>query len=79
MTIFLTTHDMDEADALCSELAILHRGKVAVIGKPDELKASLGPDATLDTCLHITAAGPSRRAAVTWMFARRATTARRLG
>ena len=49
MTILLTTHDMDEADALCGELAILHRGEVAVIGKPGELKASLGPDATLDT------------------------------
>lgn len=40
---------MEEADALCSELAILHKGKVAVIGKPDELKAALGPDATLDS------------------------------
>jgi ABC-2 type transport system ATP-binding protein len=48
MTILLTTHDMDEADALCSELAILHRGQVAVIGKPDELKAALGSNATLD-------------------------------
>jgi ABC-2 type transport system ATP-binding protein len=49
MTILLTTHDMDEADALCSELAILHKGQVAVIGSPEELKSSLGPDATLDT------------------------------
>lgn len=49
MTILLTTHDMDEADALCSELAILHRGQVAVIGSPEKLKSSLGPDATLDT------------------------------
>lgn len=48
MTIFLTTHDMNEADALCGELAILHRGKIAVTGKPGELKASLGADATLD-------------------------------
>ncbi len=49
VTILLTTHDMEEADALCSELAILHQGKVAVIGTPDELKAALGADATLDT------------------------------
>jgi len=48
VTILLTTYDMDEADALCSELAILHRGKVAVTGRPDELKASVGPEATLD-------------------------------
>ena len=48
MTILLTTHDMEEADALCGELAILHRGEMAVTGKPGELKASLGPEATLD-------------------------------
>jgi ABC-2 type transport system ATP-binding protein len=48
-TIFLTTHAMDEADALCDQLAILHRGSVVVVGSPAELKASVGvPDATLD-------------------------------
>jgi len=49
MTILLTTHDMEEADALCGELAILHQGIVAVTGAPAELKAALGPEATLDT------------------------------
>jgi ABC-2 type transport system ATP-binding protein len=48
MTILITTHDMDEADELCDELALLHRGQVAAMGKPAELKARLGPDATLD-------------------------------
>ena len=48
MTVLITTHDMDEADALCSELAILHLGKVSATGKPSELKAALGPEATLD-------------------------------
>jgi ABC-2 type transport system ATP-binding protein len=48
MTILLTTHDMEEADALCGELAILHQGVVAGSGKPSELKAALGPEATLD-------------------------------
>jgi ABC-2 type transport system ATP-binding protein len=48
-TIFLTTHAMDEADALCDQLAILHRGSVAVVGSPTELKASLSvQNATLD-------------------------------
>ncbi len=49
MTILLTTHDMDEADTLCSELAILHRGVLSVVGTPAALKSALGPDATLDT------------------------------
>ncbi len=48
-TIFLTTHYMDEADKLCHRVAVMNLGKVAVIGTPAELKASLGrSDATLD-------------------------------
>ena len=47
-TILLTTHHMDEADALCDRVAIMHRGVVAVIGTPAELKAAVGPGATLD-------------------------------
>ena len=48
ITILITTHDMDEADELCDELALMHRGQIAALGKPAELKAGLGPDATLD-------------------------------
>jgi len=48
MTILITTHDMEEADYLCDELAILHQGRISVIGKPLELKAAAGPEATLD-------------------------------
>ncbi len=49
MTIFLTTHYMEEADSLCQRIAIMHHGRVATIGTPAELKASLEqPDATLD-------------------------------
>ena len=47
-TIFLTTHYMDEADQLCSRLAIMHLGKVAAIGSPTQLKLSVSADATLD-------------------------------
>jgi len=48
MTILITTHDMEEADILCDELAILHEGQVATIGTPVDLKASIGVTATLD-------------------------------
>jgi ABC-2 type transport system ATP-binding protein len=41
-TIFLSTHAMDEADALCDQLAILSRGNVVIVGSPRELKAGLG-------------------------------------
>src|SRR5258708_11932676 len=42
MTIFLTTHSMEEADSLCTRIGIMHRGKIAAIGTPDELEATVG-------------------------------------
>ena len=47
-TILLTTHYMEEADELCNRVAIMHLGKVAAIGTPAELKATVGESATLD-------------------------------
>ncbi len=43
-TIILTTHYMDEADHLCSRIAIMDRGKIVALGSPQELKGSLGGD-----------------------------------
>ncbi|MEK4627437.1 ABC transporter ATP-binding protein [Solibacillus sp. FSL R7-0682] len=37
-TIFLTTHDMTEAETLCNRVAILHKGVIQAIGVPKELK-----------------------------------------
>lgn len=49
MTIFMTTHYMEEADNLCDKIAIMNFGKVAAIGTVEELKTSIGKaDATLD-------------------------------
>ncbi len=48
MTVLITTHDMEEADQLCDELAILHEGKVAIIGRPNDLKMTVSPTATLE-------------------------------
>ncbi|HKZ83314.1 MAG TPA: ATP-binding cassette domain-containing protein [Anaerolineae bacterium] len=48
-TIVLTTHLMEEADSLCNRVAIMHQGKVAAIGTPAQLKASIGGNGvTLD-------------------------------
>ncbi|HEY9604681.1 MAG TPA: ATP-binding cassette domain-containing protein [Allocoleopsis sp.] len=48
-TVVLTTHFMEEADSLCSRVAIMHQGRVIASGTPAELKASLGKSgATLD-------------------------------
>jgi ABC-2 type transport system ATP-binding protein len=47
MTILITTHDMEEADYLCDQLAILHQGRMVVVGRPADLKSQIGPEATL--------------------------------
>ena len=44
LTILLTTHYLEEADELASQLAIVDRGRVVAQGSPDELKASLDGD-----------------------------------
>jgi ABC-2 type transport system ATP-binding protein len=51
MTIFLTTHYMDEADKLASRIAIIDLGKIVTMGTADELKRSIGGDVvTLSPC-----------------------------
>jgi ABC-2 type transport system ATP-binding protein len=40
-TILLTTHNMEEADALCQRLAIVDHGRVIALGTPKQLKASV--------------------------------------
>ncbi len=44
MTIFLTTHYMDEADKLCDRIAIIDEGKIKALDKPSNLKNMLGGD-----------------------------------
>ena len=48
MTVLLTTHYMEEADTLCERIALMHHGRIRSEGTPAELKARLGPGATLD-------------------------------
>jgi ABC-2 type transport system ATP-binding protein len=44
MTILLTTHYLEEADRLASQLAIVDRGRVVAEGSPEELKSALRGD-----------------------------------
>ncbi len=41
VTIFLTTHQIEVANELCHRVAIIDHGRIATIGTPDELKASI--------------------------------------
>jgi ABC-2 type transport system ATP-binding protein len=47
-TIVLTTHYMDEAEALCQRVAIMDHGKVIALGTPRELIASIGVEHVLE-------------------------------
>jgi ABC-2 type transport system ATP-binding protein len=61
-TIFVTTHDMAEADELCGRIAIMNGGRFVVTGTPAELKAMVGGEMVIvRTPL---GEGPKREAAV---------------
>ncbi|GFJ80571.1 hypothetical protein Phou_047510 [Phytohabitans houttuyneae] len=44
VTVFITTHYLEEADALCDRLAIMDNGEIVAEGTPDELKRDVAGD-----------------------------------
>jgi ABC-2 type transport system ATP-binding protein len=48
MTVLMTTHHMEEADLYCDRVSLMHSGRVQATDSPANLKAMLGPDASLD-------------------------------
>ena len=53
----MATHLMEEADVICSRVALMTRGNLAAIGSPTELKASIGKEGSTleDVFIHYTA------------------------
>ncbi len=47
-TVLVTSHYMEEIEVLCDRLGVLSHGKLVAVGTPAELKAKVGPEATLD-------------------------------
>jgi len=41
-TVILTTHQLDEAEALASRIAIMSKGRLIVLGTPEEINARFG-------------------------------------
>ena len=42
VTVFLTTHNLVEAERLCNQVGVINRGKLIAVGHPDELRAKSG-------------------------------------
>jgi ABC-2 type transport system ATP-binding protein len=42
LTVFLTTHNLSEAEKLCNKVGVINRGKLLALGHPDELRARSG-------------------------------------
>jgi ABC-2 type transport system ATP-binding protein len=61
LTIFLTTHYMEEADRLCDRLAIIDHGRIIAEGSPAGLKARLGGDVVRLTFTEDGTAAPERQ------------------
>lgn len=79
MTVLITTHDMEEAEALSDRLAILHAGRVSVVGEPAGLRAGLGADATMEDVFAHYAGGLIHESGTFSEVARARRTAHRLG
>lgn len=41
VTVFLTTHNMNEADEICSRVAIINKGRIAAIDRPEKLRSTI--------------------------------------
>ncbi len=56
-TVFLTTHYLDEADALCDRILVIDAGRIVAEGTPDALKSQVGGDVLTVTVEHAETAG----------------------
>jgi ABC-2 type transport system ATP-binding protein len=54
VTVFLTTHYMDEADRVAHRIAVIDHGEIVAIGSPQELKAQTGTESLEDAFLQLT-------------------------
>src|SRR5579859_3720099 len=80
MTIFLTTHSMEEADSLCSRVGIMHRGDIVALDTPEHLKAAVGGEHTTLNDVFVYYAGDALETGGSYRETAKARrTARRLG
>ena len=51
LTVFLTTHNMDEAEEMCSRVAIIDQGRIAAIDTPERLRSAMRSSQYLEVAL----------------------------
>ena len=56
ITVFLTTHNLNEAEKLCRRVAVINNGKLVTIGHPDELRTKSGK-----SCVRVNGSGFSEK------------------
>src|SRR5437867_3735366 len=61
LTVFLTTHYMEEADKLCDRIAIVDHGKLVALDSPMKLKASISGTNILEVSFQTTPSGWEER------------------
>lgn len=54
VTVFLTTHYIEEADQLCQRIAIINQGKIVTINTPEKLKASIEKRQIIEVSFNMT-------------------------
>jgi ABC-2 type transport system ATP-binding protein len=42
VTVFITTHNMEDAEKLCHQVAVIHEGRLMAVGSPDDLRSRAG-------------------------------------
>jgi ABC-2 type transport system ATP-binding protein len=54
MTVILTTHYLEEAEALADRIGIMSRGKIKMLGTADQIKSAAGKSTLEDAFLMLT-------------------------
>jgi ABC-2 type transport system ATP-binding protein len=57
VTVFLTTHNIEEANLTCDRVAIINRGRIAAIDSPERLKATIQSVQSVEVAFSTTAPG----------------------
>lgn len=70
-TIFLSTHDMEEAESLCDRIAFLHQGSIAALDTPQQLRLTYSDNSltvkTTEGCYHLPQNEESAKRIYDWM------------